>query len=297
MKFSARIITPGNASDVNDNGLVVGWTGSNTNAASQKAFVAVDGVPTVIPINAYNSQSIAIGPDNEVVGTATTADRSSVFGWKHEHNQLTMIPGLGGNLVQPADTNGSVIVGSANRADRVTRAFRFEGGVTVDLGTLGGPGAVARAINARGTIAGDSRPSASDRFMRPCLWRDGQVIQIGSSNRGNGWAYDINDADIAVGSDGNMAVRYEGNQSIVLSTMAAMATAINNDGWVVGYSRDGSNIGLLWVDGRQYDLNTITDGLDGVVVVNANGINNHGEIVCTGIRGSSYVALVLEPVA
>lgn len=294
MKFKVAMSFAGSGADINDNGLVVGYVGNTT--AAQKAFVAVGESITVLPISAYNSQALAIGPDNEVVGTATTPDRYGVFGWKHENNQLTVIPGLGGTVVMPRDTNGSVIVGQASLANRAGRAFRHENGKTEDLGTLGGPASVAQAVNAFGSVAGQSRINASSMIMRPFLYKDGAMSSFGAPGSGSAWCYGLNDSNVGVGQDGGSAVMFRGNETIVLSGGQGSAFAINNAGFVVGQVGNPGTA-MLWANGQAINLNDATSDLGGVSLMSAKSINNHNQIVAVGFKGSVMTTVVLEPVA
>ena len=294
MKFVATKLDGVSGADINDNGLVVGISGNST--ATQKAFVASGGVVTIIPVSGYNSQALAVGPDNEVIGTGTTPDRYGVFGWKHENNQLTVIPGLGGNVVMPRDTNGTVIVGQANLATRQGRAFRHENGKTEDLGTLGGPAAVAQAVNASGAIVGQSRISASVMTMRPFIWQNGVMSALGASGSGNAWCYGVNDNNVGVGQDAGSAVMYEGNKTTVLSGGQGMAFAINNKGIAVGQVGNPGTA-MAWANGKAINLNDASTGLDGFVLLSAKSINNHDQIVAYGMKNSGFATFVLEPVA
>lgn len=295
MKFKVVMAVSGYASDINDNGIGCGILGTATNA--QKAFVSSDGVATVIPINAYNSQARAVGPDNEIVGTATNPNRSGIFSWKSENNQLSVIPGLGGTNTQALDTNGIVIVGQANLPSRASRAFKHESGVTTDLGTLGGPAASAQGINAAGTIVGFSRIDSVSMTVRPFVWRAGSMQRLGGDGATVAQAYDINDADVACGVDDNKAALFIGNETRYLSSRLSNAIALNNAGAVVGQDIERQRA-MFWQDGSEVDLNDITTGLDtGVVLTCGRGINNHGWIIADANKAGAIFAVVLEPVA
>jgi probable HAF family extracellular repeat protein len=73
-----------------------------------------------------------------------------------------------------------------------TRAFLWQNGVMQDLGTLGGPDAMATSINERGQIVGVSYTSSTPTQAEPCvlsgfglttgafLWENGKMVSLGS---------------------------------------------------------------------------------------------------------------------
>lgn len=294
MKFTAVKLENVSGQAINDSGLVVGVAGKTT--AEQKAFVAEDGVINIIPVSGYNSQARGVGPDNEIVGTATNPNRYGVYGWKQEAGQLTVIPGLGGTNCMPTATNGTVIVGQANLPSRVSRAFKHEAGKTEDLGTLGGPAAVAYAVNFKNVIVGSSRISSSNMTMRPFIFNGGAMSALGAPASTNGYAYAINDNNVAAGADNNNAVIFKDNSTIVLNGGFSMAFGINNAGLVVGQVETNGSA-ALWVDGNLIKLNEVTTGLDGFNLMSAKAINNHNVIVAYGMKNSSFATFILEPVA
>jgi probable HAF family extracellular repeat protein len=73
-----------------------------------------------------------------------------------------------------------------------TRAFLWQNGAMQDLGTLGGPDAMATSINEQGQIVGVSYTSSTPTQAEPCvlsgfslttgafLWQNGQMVNLGS---------------------------------------------------------------------------------------------------------------------
>lgn len=297
MKYIASPVADGTGAGINDGEWIVGKTGSST--ASERAYLAnADGM-VLIPVDGYNSQATAIGNDNEVVGTVTTPDRRQIQGWKYENGQVSIIPGLGGTTVMPRGTNGTTIVGQARKANLSAVAFAHTAGVTQDLGTLGGKGSIAYAINSGGTIAGSSSIAGTTVVMHACRWDNGQIVDL-HQGIGQSWAYAINDGGAIVGqatvNGNNVPVKFEGDQIIPLSNSQGLALGINNAGVVVG-SLGNPGVAFVHRDGKLVDLNTVTVGAEGWVLMTASDINNDGVIVVTALKGSSFKTFQLVPEA
>lgn len=304
MKYNATPIADGGATAINDNGVVSGTIGAN--AATQRAYVGGTFGTTLVPLSSvYNSQGLGIGADNEVVGTATSADRRSVQGWKYEDGQITWIPGLGGTMTSPASSNGTVIVGSASTPRMVAKPFRYEAGRTSELPTLGGPAGGATAVSASGIIAGQTRISDGNMVMRACRWQDGGVFDLGSlMPNGSSWAWGINNGGEVVGvsdsAGGRVGVKFgiAGNGIEQVTPGQGVAYDINDAGVIVGQLGVAPATLAFVNDGSgAVDLNTITTGADGWTLTAARSINNHGWIVAIGQKGSAFKAFILEPVA
>lgn len=80
------------------------------------------------------------------------------------------------------------------------------------------------------------------------------------------------------------------------STNNSQANAINNGSWIVGTSTtsSGTNHAFLWRNGAMTNLNTLIYSNSGWVLTNATGINEHNEIVGSGLYQGQQRAFMLR---
>jgi len=82
-----------------------------------------------------------------------------------------------------------------------------------------------------------------------------------------------------------------------LGSDGSYGSGLNDFGDIVGESNSRSYRAFLWRDSVMYDLNSCIDTNSGWVLVNANSINNAGQIVGHGMVGGSHHAFLLQPVS
>ena len=231
-------------------------------------------------------------------------------------------------------TDRGVIVGIANTPDLdpfatgcpfcfVTHAFKWQNGTLTDLGTLQGVNSdlssQANWINDREWIAGTSYTGGLDPLTgfpaaHPVLWRNGEIIDLGTlgedfgqasalNNRGQVVGYSLNGIADPVGIFGNAtenrAFLWQNGVMQDLGTLCesegvcgldAVANAVNERGQVAGISATNATpngttgaptvLPFLWERGRMIDLGTLggtNSGVDGPTVL----LNNRGQVAGT----------------
>jgi probable HAF family extracellular repeat protein len=132
-----------------------------------------------------------------------------------------------------------------------------------DLGTLGGRNSEANFINDREAVVGYS--DTADGAIHAFLDRGGKMTDLGT-----------------------------------LGGRSSNAAAINSEGDVVGTAQTGASVSHGYIDrnGRMIDLNGLIPAGSGIVITNAQDINDHGEIAAEGYATSSPsvgLALLLKP--
>jgi len=194
-------------------------------------------------------------------------------------------------------------------------AFRWQDGVMTDLGGLPGvsiPGSGPNDINAKGVITGIAFNGGVDLalglpYFDAVIWKDRQVIDLGTFGGLLSYANEINNQDQAVGFALNTtpdsfdlgdfcqnfpmptqmrAFIWDDGVMHDLGTLGgtdSCALFVNDSGQAAGNSFTNSIVNpatglptlhpFLWTDDKMVDLET----LGGTIAV-ANGINNRGEV-------------------
>ena len=198
----------------------------------------------------------AINNAGQVVGGENRA-----FLWSSSTGSTDLGTLPGGSSSRASDINdNSQVVGTSSTSDGTSHAFLWNSstGMT-DLGTLPNKNSSsASAINNAGQVVGNSGSTFNGR--RAFLWSSSTgMVDLGlppgrypASDSDSSYANDINDLGQVVGSsdstfNGRRAFLWSSNTGMVdLNTLIDpgirldTATAINNKGQIVGYSRAGS---------------------------------------------------------
>jgi probable HAF family extracellular repeat protein len=173
------------------------------------------------------------------------------------------------------------------------RGFVWRDGVMHDLGTLGGPDALAYIQNERGQIAGFSdtnwklHTATKAPTIDPFLWQHGHMRDLGSLGGTLGGVNWLNDKGDVVGQSdlpGDRTFRpylWNGRRMIDLGTLGGnygTANYVNDRGDVAGWATptgDRSVHGFLWDDGKMTDLPPV----GGAASATAESVNDQEQVV------------------
>ncbi len=184
-------------------------------------------------------------------------------------------------LYNAYSTVGAAFLAAALSATAAAQAGYY---VAVDLGTLGGQGSFAEAVNSDGLVVGDA--DDSENVIRAYVHSGGAMTDLGTLGGDVASAQDINDLGQIAGYSANeedehrafLYLLYSGGTMIDLGTLGGYSRAygLNSDGDVVGASRNtevSQTRAFLYSGGAMTDLGTL-----GGSYSTAEAINDRGHI-------------------
>jgi probable HAF family extracellular repeat protein len=267
--------TVSGATGINDSGTIVGY--SNVKGQPATNFVAVQwsssGAITNLGTLSGGSSSAAfnVSVAGEVAGDSFLSS-GVVNATSWTGNRIRNIGGLPNAIFTAglAINDGGQIVGESvfgYGPPFTSHAFHWNGSTMKDLGTLtGGVTSMANAINNSGVIVGQSDGSSTGGHWHAVLWNStGKIQDLGT----------------------------------LLGGTYSIAFGINDSSTVVGYGNLGNNAAhaMVWTSiGGMQDLNSLIPTNSGWVLINANAINNAGQITGYGTKGGANHAFLLTPV-
>lgn len=261
-KISAFGPVSGIANAINDNGVIVGTSGTT-------GFVAVNGSVTNL---------------SDVPGGTTSSIASSI-------NNSGQIAGYSSGT-----TTGS---SSANRAT-IWNSDGSVAQVLGTLGNAATGASYANDINNSGTVVGFSSAVSADgkAATHAYVWTAaGGMVDLGSGTT-TSKAQAINDLGVVVGSSGTKAALWDGSGALtLLSGLSGTAIAydINDDGTVVG--KAGSSA-FVWTEesGMQSFSSLLSAAYTGWTITDARSVNDAGWVAATATFNGVSHAVILTPV-
>ena len=252
-----------------------------------------------------SSLANGINDAGEIVGWSATSS-GAYHAFRHSGGQTLDLGTLGGNSGANQINDSGKIVGNYYRWSGTAwhlRAFLYTAGQMLDLGTFGGASSNPKDINGSGQIVGRSETaSGADRAF---LYADGQMRNLGTLGGDASAASAINESGLIVGSSHTVsgaerAFVYSGSQMRDLGTLGGVssnAQDINDFGQIVGWSSTstGAFHPFFFANDRMLDLTELIPADSGWVLDSVGGINNHGQIVGTGLHNGVWRAFLLTP--
>jgi len=285
---------------INETGAVVGWSGLDFGFQGKRAFLWVNGTMTDLGSlgGTQGTWAMDINEAGQVVGSSHNATNyERPFLWEN---------GLMTELDVGAVEGGATAINDAGQivGHRLTatddpndpygyRAFLWQDGVVVDLGSLPGfRDSYATGINDAGQVVGYVRDPEINGPVHAFLWDSGLMRDLGSlPGDPLSQATGINEAGQVVGWSGDFgrsrAFLWEADSMRPLGDPAANATAYGINGVAQVVGENGTAV--VWHDGKELGLGSLVPGQPSV----AYDVNDAGAAAGQGDLGSGVAHAVL----
>jgi probable HAF family extracellular repeat protein len=274
---------------LNDNGVVVGEIANPDGSVSlgewSHGTLTNLGMPAGLPSEFDFVQPSAINDSGTIVGTVRTqAGGGTAYSFMYSQGSFTVLPlatptSTGG--IATAINNSGQIVGYDSNSSNGNQAWLWSKGAYTILPVAGD--STALGINSHGTIIGNIIGNGERGYVLA-----GGTVQYLSEG-----VNAINDAGVAVGSNGFATVARNGTETPILSVPSS-AYGINAAGEVVGfYSPYGIGTHLFIWDSSSGAHDLTPDGYENAAPL---AINDQGDIIGYGQTASgTYQDFLLTP--
>lgn len=256
--------TPTFASDLNEQGDIVGWSRSTSASGrlTDRAVLWQKGRQIDLgTLGGAASRAFGINDRTDITGTAQTADGAfHAFLWRQ--GKLEDLGTLGGRNSSGHALNSAFdVAGVAETAQQLRHAFLHTGGKMRDLGTLGGSLSQANGLNEASDVVGFAQNAAG--HSRAFLYTKGKLADLGT-----------------------------------LGGTGSFANGINSHVQIVGGAQlaTGEQRAFLWQEGKMRDLNQLLPPNSGWLLLEAMDLNEAGRILCLArTKNGQLRAVLLSP--
>src|SRR3981081_3640751 len=296
------------ARSINATAEVTGAAGNNNSNLSSVFSYSNGAMTNLGTLGGPSGIGNGINASGRIAGYSTNS-AGSYKAFLATSGKLTDIGDLGGGSAVAYGINDvGQVVGSAVTAKGENHPFLYSNGKMIDLGTLGSSGNswwnVAASINNSGTVVGSSYV-AQGNFLG-FVGRNGKMTKMGPLGGSWSQAYAINNkgqitgqaylknglAHAFITSGGTLVDR--GPISAPVSTTGGLS--VNHSGVVVGYSTFSNTYhAFVYSGGKMKDLNKLIPAGSGWVLLDADSINDSGQIVGAGMRNGQQHGFLLTP--
>lgn len=247
-----------------------------------------------------NPAPAAINNFGQVVGTTQADGRSQAAMWVNGMVSVLGIANAGESFGLALNDWGWMGGAATDGAGRMT-AYLIQDGMTRWLGTL--PGGSWSSLNAlNGTFGAGTSEAAGGAFHAFAWSISGGMTDLGTLGGVSSYGMAVNARGLVVGNSqigGGLthAFAHDGVRMIDLGALnrdSSFATGVNNNNEIVGYSGGSA---FLVRNGVMADLNRLIAADAGWRLLEANAINDNGQIVGTGILNGEQRAFRLDPIS
>ncbi|MCW3095228.1 MAG: hypothetical protein JWL77_846 [Chthonomonadaceae bacterium] len=259
----------------------------------------------------FESEAFGINNKGQIVGTSDLPNKQDSHPFLYENGKMTdlgLLPGCFGSKATGINNQGVIVSsGTSGGPDMFfIRSFVYKNRKMQELKLVARPviWATIAAINDAGQYVGTYQ---SQGHIHAC-WYRGTFQDLGSLAGQKGWseAFGINNQGQVVGfsnvsEGGSHAVLFTHGKMIDLGLLPhqsrSEAHGINNLGDIVGGAGEDvrDSHAFLYRHHKMIDVNSFLPADSGWVLTQANGINDRGQIVGSGIYQGKKRAFLLSP--